>query len=52
MTQKRVAGFSAEGSIKRSDFGMSFGLPNIGDEVRIVISVEAINEEDEIMGLQ
>ena len=38
-----VAGFSAETSFKRSDFGMSYGIPGVGDEVRMEIYTEGIN---------
>lgn len=31
-------GGNASGSFKRSDFGMKFGLPNVGDEVKIWMS--------------
>ncbi len=37
---KYVAGFSARGTLKRSDFGMTYGLPLIGDEVELRIEVE------------
>ena len=33
-------GFSAEGAIRRSDFGMNFLVPAVGDEVRLTISGE------------
>ena len=36
-----ACGADAETKIKRSEFGVSGYLPNIGDEVRLVISVEA-----------
>lgn len=39
-TQNRTAGFSASTTIKRSDFGMNFGIPGISDNVRINIEVE------------
>jgi polyisoprenoid-binding protein YceI len=40
---KRPAiGFHAEGTIKRSDFGMNYGIPNIGDVVKIRIDSETI----------
>lgn len=39
------AGFRAKGSLKRSDFGMNYGLPNVGDEVQIQIEVEAVRDE-------
>jgi polyisoprenoid-binding protein YceI len=39
-----VAGFSATTEIKRSDFGMKYGLPGIGDTVNIRLEVEAIRK--------
>ena len=36
-----AAGFSARGSLKRSDFGMKTFLPYIGDQVDLVIEAEA-----------
>ncbi|ETX01566.1 MAG: polyprenyl-pyrophosphate binding protein [Candidatus Entotheonella factor] len=36
-----IAGFSAKGSIKRTDFGMTYGLQGIGDEIDIHIEAEA-----------
>ena len=44
---KYVSGFSATASLKRSDFGMEYGLPMIGDDVEIRIEVEGIREEAE-----
>ena len=38
--KKPAMGFSAVGTIKRSDFGMSYLVPNIGDEVQIIIEAE------------
>lgn len=35
-----VAGFSATTKFKRSDFGVSYGLPNVGDDMSITIEVE------------
>jgi polyisoprenoid-binding protein YceI len=35
-----VAGLSADATIKRSDFGMTAGLPLVGDEVHIHLEVE------------
>lgn len=44
ITQKYTAGFTATGEIKRSDFGMNYGLPSlIGDVVQIHIEAEGIN---------
>lgn len=39
-SQKRTAGFSAAGYIKRSDFGMNFGTPGISDKIKITIEAE------------
>ncbi len=38
MGGKENIGFRATGSIKRSEFGLSFGLPIIGDEVKLEIA--------------
>tara|TARA_X000001036_G_scaffold279615_1_gene259722 strand:- start:159 stop:755 length:597 start_codon:yes stop_codon:yes gene_type:complete len=43
---KYVAGFSATANIKRSEFGMKYGLPLIGDDVEIRLEVEAIRQEE------
>lgn len=42
MTGKKTAGFNANTFIRRSDFGMEYGLPNIADYVRVTIEAEAI----------
>jgi len=39
---KETVGFSARGSLKRTDFGMATYAPAIGDEVELIIEVEAI----------
>lgn len=39
-TKKYTAGFSATGSLKRSDFGMTTGVPFLGDQIEISIQVE------------
>ena len=39
-----VAGFSATTQIERSNFGMKYGLPGIGDTVNIRLEVEAIRK--------
>ena len=38
---KKSAGFSASTVIKRSDWGMGFGVPGVSDEVKISIEAEA-----------
>lgn len=40
-SRKRVCGADAQGSLRRSDFGLNNGLPFVGDEVRLRIQVEA-----------
>jgi polyisoprenoid-binding protein YceI len=41
MLKREVCGGDFETSIERSKFGMSYGLPNIPDTIRLVIQVEA-----------
>ncbi len=41
ISQKETVGFSALTTIKRSDFGIKYALPNIADEVKLMIEVEA-----------
>jgi polyisoprenoid-binding protein YceI len=40
MTKKKAVGFTASTTIKRSDFGMSFGIPGVSDDVLITIEAE------------
>jgi polyisoprenoid-binding protein YceI len=40
-SRKRGCGADAQGVLRRSEFGLSNGLPFIGDEVRLRIQVEA-----------
>ena len=42
-----TAGFSARGKIKRSDFGMTKFIPALGDEIVLMIDVEAVRCEGE-----
>ena len=44
MSQKPECGFDANASIKRSDFGMTYALPAIGDQVQMTFEVEAIKQ--------
>jgi polyisoprenoid-binding protein YceI len=37
-----VCGGNATGLIKRSDFGMKFGIPAVSDEIRLLIQFEAL----------
>jgi len=40
--KKQRIGFDSQFTIKRSDYGMAFGLPGIGDEVTIVFASEGV----------
>jgi polyisoprenoid-binding protein YceI len=42
--KKDMCGGDFTGSLKRSEFGMKFGIPAIADEVKLVIAVEAYRE--------
>jgi polyisoprenoid-binding protein YceI len=42
MNKKDECGAGASAQIKRSDFGVKYGLPNIGDDVKLVFEIEAI----------
>jgi len=41
---KTIAGFSARGTLKRSDFGMTYGVPVVGDEIELIIETESIRQ--------
>ena len=43
-SKKPMCGADAEASIKRTDFGVKFGVPAISDEVKLTFSVEAYPE--------
>lgn len=43
-TQREVCGADLTATLRRSDFGMTDGLPFIGDTVHLVIQVEAVRE--------
>jgi len=42
--QQYRCGFDADAKIKRSDFGVKFGLPAIGDDMAIDLEVEAVRD--------
>ena len=42
--KKQVCGFDASGSIKRSDYGVNYGLPAIGEVLDLQIELEAVKE--------
>ena len=41
VSKKPTIGFSAHGTIKRSEFGMKYGVPALGDEIDLRIEAEA-----------
>jgi polyisoprenoid-binding protein YceI len=44
MLKREVCGGDFETTIKRSAYGMTYGLPGIPDDVRLVIQVEAVKQ--------
>ena len=44
MNQKELCGAAASTQIKRSDFGMKYALPNVGDDIKLVFEVEAYKD--------
>jgi polyisoprenoid-binding protein YceI len=45
-SRKTRYGFSATGQIKRSDFGMDFGLDFVGDDIDLMIETELLQSDD------
>ena len=39
-----MCGGNATGTVKRSDFGMKFGIPAVGDELKLWIEFEAYKD--------
>jgi polyisoprenoid-binding protein YceI len=44
LNHKETCGFDATTTLKRSEFGVKYGLPALGDEVRMMFGVEAIKD--------
>jgi len=44
MSKKETCGFNATTTIKRSDFGVNYALPAVGDEMKITIELEALKD--------
>lgn len=42
--KKYALGFSATTAITRSEFGMSYGIPNVGDTVQVAIETEFLKQ--------
>ena len=45
MLKREVCGADAAGAFKRSDFGMKYGLPAHGDDMKVAIQIEAIKAD-------
>jgi len=43
-SKRQMCGANASGSIKRSDFGMKFGIPAVGDEQKLWIEMEGYKD--------
>jgi polyisoprenoid-binding protein YceI len=44
LTRRPMCGADVHTVIKRSDFGMNYGIPMIGDEVKLAIEVEGFKD--------
>lgn len=44
LTRRPLCGADVHAKLRRSDYGMNFGIPLIGDEVRLAIEVEGFRE--------
>jgi polyisoprenoid-binding protein YceI len=44
VTKRTVCGGNAVGSLKRSDFGMKWGIPATGDDVKVMVTFEALKD--------
>jgi len=44
MLKREVCGGDFAATIKRSEYGMTYGLPGIPDDIRLVIQVEAVKQ--------
>jgi polyisoprenoid-binding protein YceI len=43
-TKKEMCGGNASGALKRSDFGMKYGLPAVGDDLKLFIEFEGYKD--------
>lgn len=44
MRKKPMCGGNASGSFKRTDFGMKYGVPAVGDEIKLFVEFEAYKQ--------
>lgn len=42
--KKAACGAEVSGTVKRSAFGMKYGIPGISDDIRFTIQVEAVKD--------
>lgn len=45
VAKKESCGAEVSGTLKRSEFGMKYGAPALGDQIRLTIQVEATKQE-------
>jgi polyisoprenoid-binding protein YceI len=41
MTKRQAIGFDATGTVKRSEFGLGFNIPNVSDEIALKLTMQA-----------
>jgi polyisoprenoid-binding protein YceI len=44
MNKKPMCGADASTTIKRSEFGVKYGIPAVGDDVKLSIPIEAFKD--------
>lgn len=44
MNKRELCGFDATAQIKRSDFGITYALPGVGDDMKILLNMEAYKD--------
>jgi polyisoprenoid-binding protein YceI len=44
VSKKEMCGANAHGTFKRSDFGMKYGIPVVGDEIKLWVEVEGYKD--------
>jgi len=44
MNKKAMCGIDANANLKRSDFGMKYALPGVGDDLKLTLEVEAYKD--------
>jgi len=42
--KRYMCGGNASGTVKRSDFGMKFGIPAVSDELKLYVMIEAFRD--------